>query len=147
MFENELPPRIPSRILSAAIYGEYETHFVKVDDKRWYSIARATRLQQIDRYGQTNERKLPPGEGDGFLWRLCSISKYEERDGGVYLELEAITLSRDIPQAARWVVQPIASHIASKSMVTTLRQTREAVLLKLRSTTAARQRRNAAGGY
>ncbi len=120
---------------------------MKVDYKRWYSIARATRLQQIDRYGQTNQRKRPPGEGDGFLCAWCSISKYEERDGGVYLELEAITLSRDIPQAARWVVQPIASDIASKSMVTTLRQTREAVLLRLRSTTAARQRRNAAGGY
>ncbi len=132
--------------LSSAIYGEYETYYVRGDEKRWYSVGRATRLQQIDRYGQADERKLPPGEGNGFLWRLCSVSKYQERDGGVYLELEAITLSRDIPNAVRWVVQPTASHIACKSMATTLRQTRDAVLVKMRNLITERQRRDTTGG-
>jgi hypothetical protein len=32
-----------------------------------------------------------------------SIARYEERDGRVYLELQAIALTRDIPASLRWL--------------------------------------------
>jgi len=47
---------------------------------------------------QANERELPPGTGDGYLWRLYSYWRYEERDGGTWVECEAISLTRDIPR-------------------------------------------------
>jgi hypothetical protein len=36
-----------------------------------------------------------------FIWRIYCVSQYEERDGGVYLEIEAIVPSRGIPSSVR----------------------------------------------
>jgi hypothetical protein len=68
---------------------------------RWHESARATRVQEVRNPGQPDELLLPPGEGSGYIWRVCGISRYEQRDGGVYLELESIVLSRDIPPFLR----------------------------------------------
>jgi hypothetical protein len=56
-------------------------------------------VQQIEHYGQSGERKLAPDEGSGYLWRVASFARFEERDGGLYLELEVMGLSRDIPRS------------------------------------------------
>ena len=39
-------------------------------------------------------------------------STYEAVDGGVYVETEAMELSRDIPAARRWMVGPIVRRVA-----------------------------------
>jgi hypothetical protein len=71
---------------------------------------------------------LPPGTGNGFIWRIRSVARYEERDGGVYLELEAMALTRDIPASLAWMANPIVNHLSINSLTTTLRQTRDAVI-------------------
>jgi hypothetical protein len=63
-----------------------------------------------------------------LIWRLYSISRFEQRDGGVYVELEAIALSRDVPGALRWVVDPIVRRTSRSSMVVSLQKTEGAVL-------------------
>ena len=57
------------------------------------------------------------GHGTGIIWRLYSITRYQERDGGVYVELEAIALSRDIPGGLRWIVEPIVRRVSRSSLV------------------------------
>jgi len=116
-----------------AIEGEFESKAVRVDAHRWYSITWSTRMQQIDDYGEPGEHQLPVDSGDGFIWRLYSITRYEERDGGVYAEVEALGLSRDIPASLRWAIDPIIRRISKSSLMTSIRQTRDAV-----DTTAAR---------
>jgi hypothetical protein len=113
--------------VNAAMRGRYRAHDVIVNPHRGYSIVDATSLQQIENYGQASERLLPPDSGGGFLWKVYSISRYEERDGGVYLEIEAIALSRDVPSSLRWLVNPVVNHLSVNSLSTTLQQTREAV--------------------
>jgi len=113
--------------INAAIEGQYQARDVPVDARRGYKIATTTQVWEIEAYGQRSERFLPPGEGSGFIWRLHSIARYEERDGGVYLELEAIALTRDIPVSLRWLVSPVVNHLSINSLATTLRQTRDAV--------------------
>jgi hypothetical protein len=110
-----------------ALEGDYRACYQKVDAKRWYGIAYATRIQEIHDYGHPDEKKLPPGEGSGYIWRLYSIGRFEERDGGVYVELEALALSRDIPVAVRWVADPIVRRVSKNSLLTSLRQMQEAV--------------------
>lgn len=110
-----------------AIESECESSYVQAGPGRWYSIASAVRLQEIEDYGRPGERKLPSGEGSGYIWRLHTITRYEESDGGVYIELEAMALSRDIPAAARWVVDPIVRRASKGALVTSLRQTADAV--------------------
>jgi hypothetical protein len=115
------------RFVNAAMQGDYTAHDVMVDAHRGYTVVNTTRLEQIEDYGQRGEHLLPPDTGGGFLWRIQSISRYEERDGGVYLEVEAIALSRDIPASLRWLVKPVVNRLSVSALATTLRQTREAV--------------------
>jgi hypothetical protein len=107
--------------------SEYESRFRQAANRKWYNIATAVRVREIEDYGQLSERMLPLDEGSGYIWRLHSITRYEEADGGVYVEIEAMALSRDIPAAARWVVDPIVRRISKGAMVTSLRQSLDAV--------------------
>ena len=92
-----------SLVVKTAIETDCQADYHQVSDKRWYAISNATRIQEIDDFGRPGEHRLPVGEGGGYLWRLATITRFEERDGGVYMEVEALALSRDIP------VQPCAS--------------------------------------
>jgi hypothetical protein len=114
-------------VAETALDIEYETCYVKADERRWYSITHTTRVQEIRHYGQPNEQELPPDQGSGYIWRLCSVTRFEERDGGIYVELEAIALSRDIPVAVRWVVNPIVRRVSRNSMLVSIQQMEEAV--------------------
>jgi len=110
-----------------ALEMECRSTYFDVDPHRRYSISESTRIQEIEDYGQPSERKLPPDEGGGYIWRLYSVTRFEERDGGVYLEIEALALTRDIPGALRWIVDPIVRRVSKNSLLMSLRQTQEAV--------------------
>lgn len=129
--------------INAAIQAQYQAHEIELDAHRGYSIVNTTKVQEIQNYGESGQHLLPPGEGNGFIWRLHSIARYEERDGGVYLELEAIALSRDIPASVRWMATPIVRHISMNSLATSLRQTRDAVNSQSRAALACTGRRDA----
>jgi hypothetical protein len=113
--------------VSAAMQGRYQAHDVMLDAHRGYSIAETEEVREIEAYRHTGERLLPPGTGNGFIWRIRSMARFEERDGGVYLELEAIALTRDIPPSLAWMINPAVNHLSINSLTTTLRQTRNTV--------------------
>jgi hypothetical protein len=69
--------------LKTALDTDYESNYFYVRDRRAYSVARTTRIQEIDGYGAPAQRILNEGEGIGLLWRLFSIARYVERDSGV----------------------------------------------------------------
>lgn len=111
--------------VNATLQSRYEARDFAVDPRRWYTITHVTNAQEIEDYRKSGERLLPPGEGNGFIWRLQSIARYEERDGGVYVELEAIGLTRDIPAAVRWIASPLVTRLTRSTLAASLRQTRE----------------------
>jgi hypothetical protein len=110
-----------------ALVSEYQSTSVNLGSGRFYSLSRTTRVQEIDDYGRASQREMSPDTGSGFIWRLFSISRLEERDGGVYIELEIIALSRDIPSSYRWFVEPIVRRVSKDAMITSLQQTSEAI--------------------
>jgi hypothetical protein len=81
----------------------------------------------VEGYGTAAQHELAEGAGKGLVWRLFSVARYEQRDGGVYVEIEAIALSRDVPASVRWAVEPIVRRISQNSLATSLRQTENAV--------------------
>ena len=83
-------------------------------------------MQEIEDYGQPGEHKIPEGEGGGYIWKLFSIVRLEESGDGVYLEMEAVALSREIPGALRLVVDPIVRRVSRNSLLILLQQTEEA---------------------
>jgi len=74
----------------------------------------ATRIEEIG------------GDDHGFLWRLNSYWRYEERAGGVMVELRSLTLSRDVPSLLRPFASPLVRRVARESMVRTLEALRTA---------------------
>ena len=112
--------------------GQFESRCSELDGKRRYCISYSTRIQEIKDYGQPDEHKLPANEGHGYIWRVYSLTKFEERDGGVYIEVEAIALSRDISASFSWFTKPVIEHVTRDSMSTILQRTRDAVAIEHR---------------
>lgn len=135
--------RFSMRMISKALFFEsaldadYLSTYVRLDSHRSYSISRTTRLQEIDGYGESGEHMLPDGQGSGYIWKLFSIARLDQQDGGVYVELEAIALSRDIPMAARFFIDPIVRRVSHNSILISLQQTRDALRRAPRIGTAA----------
>jgi len=116
-----------SVVAKTALDTDCEASYIRVDDRHWYGFSNTTHIQEVDKFGTPEQRTLPEDQGTGLIWRLSSITRLEERDGGVYAELEAIALSRDIPAAFRLFVTPIVRRVSRDSLATSLQQTKVAV--------------------
>jgi hypothetical protein len=116
-----------SVIAKTALDTDCEASYIRVDDRHWYGVSNTTHIQEVDKFGTPEQRTLPEDQGTGLIWRLSSITRLEERDGGVYAELEAIALSRDIPAAFRLFVTPIVRRVSRDSLATSLHQTKVAI--------------------
>jgi hypothetical protein len=117
---------VKKQILTVVLNTEHDVHYVRLDPKRWYSKSFTTRIAEVEDPGP-NERELPPGNDHGFMWRLNTLWKFEERDGGVYLECQAISLSRDVPLGLGWLINPIIRSLPRESLSSTLKATRQAL--------------------
>jgi ABC-type transporter Mla MlaB component len=118
-----------SVIAKTALDSDYRSSYTRLDDQHWFSVTEATRIQEVAEYGASSQHTLPANQGTGLIWRLYSVTRFQERDGGVYVEVEAIALSRDVPASLRWLVDPIVRRISRSSLVTSLQQTGDAVRL------------------
>ena len=116
-----------SLVVKTAIETDCQATFHQLSEKRWYAISTANRIQEIEDFGRSSEHRLPVGEGGGYLWRLATITRFEERDGGVYLEVEALALSREVPLSLRFVIDPIVRRVSRNSLSESLQQTGRAV--------------------
>ena len=116
-----------SVVSKTALDADCEASYIRVDEHRWYGFSNTTHILEVDKFGTPEQHTLAEDQGTGLIWRLSSITRLEERDGGVYAELEAIALSRDIPAAFRVFVTPIVRRVSRDSLATSLHQTRIAI--------------------
>jgi len=116
------------KVITVTLDTDYDVLYSQLDPRRTYSRAYSTRIAEVENAGKRGERVLPPGRDNGFLWRLYSYWRFQERDGGVYVECEAISLTRGIPAGLGWLVQPIITSLPRESLANTLRETRIALL-------------------
>ena len=70
---------------------------------------------------------FPRIRGPGYVWRMLGMTRIEQRDGGVYLEMETIGLSRGIPLEFRWLIQPLTEKLPRNIMFEMLNDTGAAV--------------------
>jgi hypothetical protein len=101
--------------------------FGRLDSQHEYSVARSTKISEIKSPGTPSERTLSPAEQHGFLWRLYTYWSYEEKDGGLYMQIESVSLTRSIPNGLGWVIRPFVESIPRESLEFTLRSAREAL--------------------
>ncbi|MBM3778410.1 MAG: hypothetical protein FJW23_09260 [Acidimicrobiia bacterium] len=113
--------------ITAVMEVTSNVQYIRVNAARAYSLSESREVREVEDHGRPGERLLPPGEGRGYLWRVSTMSRYVERDGGVYVELETLGLTRGYPPLLGWIIEPIARRLGRKSVEGSLRELREAL--------------------
>lgn len=108
------------KIVTVTYNTEHDVVYERRGPGRWSSRSIATRIAELEDAGTPQEREKPIGNDRGFMWRLNSYWRYEEVPGGVVIELESLTLSRDIPAIIKFIAKPIVNSIARESITRTL---------------------------
>jgi hypothetical protein len=106
------------KILTANLNTDYEIEYRPLGPSRWGILSHSTKVAEVD-----DRRELPVGQGHGFLWRLNAYWLLEQRGDGIYIECRAISMSRDVPAALRWVVKPMLTSVPRESLQETLEAT------------------------
>jgi hypothetical protein len=119
------------KVLTMTYNTDHDVHYFPVDATHCYSRSYSTRIAEVEDADKPTEREKPVGRDRGFLWRLCSYWRFEERDGGVYVECEAVSLTRDIPWIVSPIVKPFITDIPKESLQMTMGSTRSALLAKI----------------
>jgi hypothetical protein len=116
-----------SKIITVILNTTYDVKYVPISADRAVSYSYSTRIAEVENPGKPNESEKPVGDDSGFMWRLNSYWRFLQRGGGVYVQLEAISLTRDIPAGLAWLIKPFVTSIPRESIEFTLSRTRDAL--------------------
>ncbi len=107
-------------VIAVVMDTDYDVTVGRLDARHGFSLSRSTRIAEIDSPGTAGERALGPGEEHGFLWRQNTYWSFEERDGGLYIQVESDSLTRSIPRGLGWAVTPYVESVPRESLEFTL---------------------------
>jgi hypothetical protein len=118
------------QLIPVAFDVEQAAHYREIAPGKWICRAYAKKISEVDNPGASREKVLPPGEGQGFLWRLYAYWSLEATNGGVLAECRTLSLSRNIPAGLNWAIKPFIQSLPRESLTSTLKNTRVAVTAK-----------------
>lgn len=116
------------KVITVVLNTEHEVQYFRDAPGKAHSRSSAVRIAEVENAGKRNEREKTPGDDDGFLWRMETWWRMEERDGGVYVQSEVASLTRDIPTGLGWLIAPFVTSIPKESLTFTLGATRSTVV-------------------
>jgi hypothetical protein len=116
------------KVITVVLDTEHDIRYFHDAPGHAHSRSSAVRIAEVENPGKSDEHEKQPGDDGGFLWRMETWWRMEERDGGVYVQSEAASLTRDIPTGLGWLVGPFVTSIPKETLVFTLEATRKAVL-------------------
>jgi hypothetical protein len=119
--------------VTSAVETDDDVEITRLSADRAYSFSTSVRVQTIADYGEPGEHMLPEDHGPGYVWRTFGVTRLEQLDDGVYIEMEMTDLSRGIPWAFRWLIEPVAERMPRAILRTTLQETRDAVRQEIRA--------------
>ncbi len=128
------------KVATVVLDTNYDVHYGQLDSTHHFSISHSTRVVEIASPGGAGEHALPEGNDDGFLWRLDTYWRFVQSSNGVFVECEAISLTRDVPAGLGWLIGPFIEEIPRESLEFTLRATRAAILSPAPTTTSNTRR-------
>jgi hypothetical protein len=118
------------KVITVVVNSDHEARFTRHDATRAESRIYSTRIAEVDDPDTSQEREKPVGNDGGYLWRLNSYWRFLERDGGLYLQCESVSLTRGIPLGFGWIVRPFVTSIPRETLTFTLETSRKALLPK-----------------
>lgn len=120
------------KVITVVIDSEHEAQFTRPSSDRAYSRIVSTRVAEVEHPGTPQERQKPVGRDGGYLWRLNSYWRFLEQDGGLYLQCESLSLTRNVPLGLGWMIGPFVSSVPKESLEFTLETTRQALAATLK---------------
>jgi hypothetical protein len=118
------------KVIAVTLNTEHLARYTTLSPTRSVETSHTTRVAQVDDAGTPKEHEKPQGNDDGFMWALNSYWRLEQKDGGTYVQCEAISLTRDVPTGLGWIVKPFITDVPRESLHTTLDQTRAWMMRK-----------------
>lgn len=116
------------KFTTVVLNTEHTIHWGEIDVQHLYSTSYSTRIAEVKNPRNPDGPEFPAGNDHGYLWRLYTYWRFAEKDGGVYVQCEAISLTRDIPFGLGWLIRPLVTSIPRQSLKGVLVRTREAVV-------------------
>jgi hypothetical protein len=118
------------KVITVVLNTTHDVNYFRDSAARAHSRSSAIKIAEVENAGKSDEREKASGDDDGFLWRMETWWRVEEKDGGVYIQSEVVSLTRDIPTGLGWMIGPFVSSIPKESLAFTMEATRKAVLAK-----------------
>lgn len=115
------------KVISVVVNTEHEAVFTRRAPGHVRSRIHSTRIAEVENPGTATEREKPVGKDGGYLWRLNTYWRFVERDNGVYVQCESVTLTRAIPFGLGWLVGPFVTSVPRETLEFTLETTRKAL--------------------
>src|SRR5579862_2131071 len=113
---------------SPAFYNvDLDDRYFTVDADHAYLRSRSTRIAELADVGKPTEHELPVGDDRGLLWRLNLDWRCQEKNGGVFLQIEVIALSRGVPAIIAWLADPYIQGIPREYLEKVLQAMRSGV--------------------
>jgi len=109
-----------TKIVTVVYDTEYDVDYRRLAPDRALSNSVSTKIVEIESPGTPQERALPEGHDHGYLWRLNSYWRFKQVGGDVIVEVESLTLSRDLPPIIGTVIRPLINSTARESITRTL---------------------------
>ena len=116
------------KVVTVVLNTEQDVMYYRDSATREHSRSSAVRIREVANPGTKEEKEKPPETENGFLWQMETWWRMEERDGGVYVQNEAVSLTRDIPAGLGWLIGPFVASIPKETLEFTMNATRAAVL-------------------
>ncbi len=130
------------KVITVVLDTQHDVRYFQDSETRAHSRSSAMRIAEVENPGKSDEREKLPGEDNGFLWRMETWWRIEEGDGGVYLQSEVASLTRDIPTGLAWLIGPFVTNVPKESLTFTLEATRKAVTQRAAGETTRQPRFN-----
>jgi len=115
------------KVITVVLDTEHQVQYFHDAPGKAHSRSSAVRIAEVENSGKSDEREKAAGEDSGFMWRMETWWRMEQRDGGVYVQSEVASLTRDIPTGLGWMINPFITGIPRESLTFTLQATRKAV--------------------
>lgn len=125
-------------IITVVYNAEFEVSYFPLGQSRSHSRSYSKRIAEVANPDGSDEGEKPIGRDRGFLWRLYSYWRLEERNGGIYVQLESIALSRRVPAFFAWLVNPLLSSLPKTYLSRILVSTRTALTHGISATASSR---------
>ena len=118
---------VKKKVITVVLDTYHQAHYAKIDSTHAYSRSYTTKVAEIEDPGTAGEREKSADEEEGFMWKMNTYWRFEERDGGLYIQCEAITLTRNVPFGLAWAIEPFITSIPKESLTRTMAATRQAL--------------------